>query len=1063
MPGSHQSGLVDADPNGLAEFSEGQQHQKPGHPDQWTSYALWSQSCGGALPLDEAQAQGQAVNPRSQIPLEDANRFYRRHHSSESAAYQDLFKPKPNDQGKRQHANSLSRLPTTASASNVPVTPQRHFAPSQTSSSSGAFSFWPPSTGSSVTTSDDAHVTNSADFKRGFGPPSQHGQGQYGYMSSQPPSSAGPTFGYKAAAILTPEQSFDSHGRPASLGQMRNIGSLQQFQQHQQEQQQQQQRLQGVHAVPLATWPTGDMDFDAQQQSASSRTGVTPGLAQMSTFSGPFDCSSHSLPHSHGMPPSSSQSSDSFASFFSAAQTSQASSSAHVSPTKSPSEHRSLPSSVSMTSRNRSLSSHDSCATSSSWLSEDRMSFDTALSHWKPAKRKVKLVNADRKRICLFAEMHPHFKQEELASRFGIERSTVSKVLKHKDRWLAVDDDSVDAQIVKHRPARFPELEGRLAAWAHQMTQSGQYLSDQVIKDQALLIARSIGGPMEAFKASGGWIEKFRVRNGLVKDQLTMKQCDPLEELDDGFFELQRPSMPSSSSMPGSLRGSQSSSQLSPFAHGWEEPSTPVKRESLASAMSGAPWERPIPQTTPTSKQKRHYENIASCVPLGHPELTGAAAYAAHPEGTSSPGAEGTNMMLVMPQTKRRRSSPTLSSNHMFGHKHSAIIGRSQLAQAQNFGPALGSPFRPVDTGDPQASQDAAGAAFGVGLGLGLKMEDEDSPVGLRAPSKQDASSQTNKNRSAEVSGEMKPNPSVRSSLNAAALNRNSSLITPESSGNQLQSTIQALEAAGIPHKLVNTTGNQVSQQGQHSQPDQNLQHCHGTTLSTRSSHQPNLPQSEPNNCVGSDHQFTFFYSPFRPQLPARHASDSATQLVNSSSRLQSTGTEAAAVPAAPSWLCGPDGKGTQAMPAVSSEWIASSHNASATAPNRSSTRRAASKAHYQDSFSSGLVSTHPEEPEWQPTSEEALLQQYLGGQSGDLDHDEDEHGHDDDDDDDDDRQHYGGLDSGVDGLQKSLDDIKHESVGVDVDVDVDVDEDEDEDEGVRHRSLSAPSMVRDS
>jgi len=68
-----------------------------------------------------------------------------------------------------------------------------------------------------------------------------------------------------------------------------------------------------------------------------------------------------------------------------------------------------------------------------------------------PSKqRKQRLFNIDRKDICRFADKYPDCRQEDIAIRFHVERSTVSKILKHKDRWLSVPDQE-SIRIAKHR------------------------------------------------------------------------------------------------------------------------------------------------------------------------------------------------------------------------------------------------------------------------------------------------------------------------------------------------------------------------------------------------------------------------------------------------------------------------------------------------------------------------------------------------------------------------------------------------------------------------------------
>ena len=64
--------------------------------------------------------------------------------------------------------------------------------------------------------------------------------------------------------------------------------------------------------------------------------------------------------------------------------------------------------------------------------------------------RKQRLYTVDRRAICLMAKENPHLRQEDIAQQFNIERSTVSKILKEKDRWLATPEDPA-VRIAKYR------------------------------------------------------------------------------------------------------------------------------------------------------------------------------------------------------------------------------------------------------------------------------------------------------------------------------------------------------------------------------------------------------------------------------------------------------------------------------------------------------------------------------------------------------------------------------------------------------------------------------------
>ncbi|TIC36372.1 hypothetical protein E3Q08_04330 [Wallemia mellicola] len=135
-------------------------------------------------------------------------------------------------------------------------------------------------------------------------------------------------------------------------------------------------------------------------------------------------------------------------------------------------------------------------------------------------RRKTKLINETRRAICVFAEENPSARQEDIASRYQIERSTVSKILKQKDKWKSIIPGGASSRVAKHRPSKFPDIESRLSAWAQECALSNHYLTDHAIREKAKTVARSLGYPEEKFKASSGWVEKFKERNNIKKGKV---------------------------------------------------------------------------------------------------------------------------------------------------------------------------------------------------------------------------------------------------------------------------------------------------------------------------------------------------------------------------------------------------------------------------------------------------------------------------------------------------------------------------------------------------------------
>ncbi|KAI0373755.1 CenpB-DNA-bind-domain-containing protein [Pilatotrama ljubarskyi] len=147
-------------------------------------------------------------------------------------------------------------------------------------------------------------------------------------------------------------------------------------------------------------------------------------------------------------------------------------------------------------------------------------SVSSSASTKKEPSKKKRLYNTDRREICMYARDHPGTKQEDIAHRFGVERSTVSKILKQRHRWLAVSLDE-DVQIAKLRPSKFPELEHRLAEWVKTVSKNGTVLSDALLRQRAREIGDEQGYTPDKFKASSGWLENFKHRHGIRRGMWT--------------------------------------------------------------------------------------------------------------------------------------------------------------------------------------------------------------------------------------------------------------------------------------------------------------------------------------------------------------------------------------------------------------------------------------------------------------------------------------------------------------------------------------------------------------
>lgn len=140
---------------------------------------------------------------------------------------------------------------------------------------------------------------------------------------------------------------------------------------------------------------------------------------------------------------------------------------------------------------------------------------------------KKRLTVGDRKLVCQRHLENPTQKQEQLAREFGVERSTVSKILKEKDKWLSMPEDSpTQATAARSRPPRWPDLEQQLGEWMFEAEQQGAIVTDSMIRQKALEIAQTLYGDIGNFKGSQGWIEKFKERVAIARHGFASEKED---------------------------------------------------------------------------------------------------------------------------------------------------------------------------------------------------------------------------------------------------------------------------------------------------------------------------------------------------------------------------------------------------------------------------------------------------------------------------------------------------------------------------------------------------------
>jgi len=120
-----------------------------------------------------------------------------------------------------------------------------------------------------------------------------------------------------------------------------------------------------------------------------------------------------------------------------------------------------------------------------------------------------------KQEICQRKQVNPSLTIDQLAEEYNCERSTVGKILKAKDEWLSKEFTSYEANAKANRPVKFANLEDALSIWTRRIFSRNAVLTDKLLQLQAKKFAELLNISEVEFKASQGWIDKFKKRHDI--------------------------------------------------------------------------------------------------------------------------------------------------------------------------------------------------------------------------------------------------------------------------------------------------------------------------------------------------------------------------------------------------------------------------------------------------------------------------------------------------------------------------------------------------------------------
>ncbi|KAI0405687.1 hypothetical protein F4802DRAFT_606700 [Xylaria palmicola] len=133
------------------------------------------------------------------------------------------------------------------------------------------------------------------------------------------------------------------------------------------------------------------------------------------------------------------------------------------------------------------------------------------------------LTDQDRREMCKFADENPGVKQHDIGLRFGVERSTVSKVLRRKDQYLNQEDRSA-SPVKKNKGKSSPDIERALANWVRGQQKKGVIVNDFEMEEKAKVFCTGSDIPLKTITSA--WIDKFKQKHGMGPGKLIRRASE---------------------------------------------------------------------------------------------------------------------------------------------------------------------------------------------------------------------------------------------------------------------------------------------------------------------------------------------------------------------------------------------------------------------------------------------------------------------------------------------------------------------------------------------------------
>ena len=152
-------------------------------------------------------------------------------------------------------------------------------------------------------------------------------------------------------------------------------------------------------------------------------------------------------------------------------------------------------------------------------------------------RKRQELDLKKRFEVIRFKEANPQVSARKVAEKFKCGKTQIQSILLKKDEIVMDFEANVSSNIKRSRGAKNEEIDNALLDWFRKARSKNIPITGPMLQEKATRIAEALDVSLEEFKASNGWLDRFKKRNGIKAKFISGEAGDVREETVDSWKE----------------------------------------------------------------------------------------------------------------------------------------------------------------------------------------------------------------------------------------------------------------------------------------------------------------------------------------------------------------------------------------------------------------------------------------------------------------------------------------------------------------------------------------------